>query len=110
MPLRSIIDYKNAFAVVREAINIWDPYDLISNGAPQDEWDSEVASIVAQIPCIRNATDTAHAVSRTFTRSLGHEGFDPYSCSEVGAHIYAELVEARILKPDPACSLAKQEK
>ncbi len=97
MPLRTKGDYKKAFAIVREVINSWDPYCVVGGGAPLGEWESEVASIVAQIPRIRSETDAAHAVSRTFSGSLQHEGFGPESCADVGSQMYVALVEAGIL-------------
>ena len=99
MPLRNRADYDRAFDVVRSAINEWDPYGLVGGGAPPDEWDSEVASIVAQIPRIANARDAAHAVSRTFAGSLHHKGFSPEDCETVGARLFRGLVAARILDP-----------
>jgi hypothetical protein len=97
VPLRNREEYDRAFAVVREAIAAWDPYSLVSGGAPQDEWDSEVASIVAQIPRIGTAKDAAHAVSRTFSSALEREGFTPEECEGVGARLFKALVDARIL-------------
>lgn len=97
MPLQTKVDYKKAFTVVRDVINSWDPYNLVGGGAPSDEWESEVAKIVAQIPRIRSRTDAAHAISRTFSSSLQHEGFGPELCAEVGSQMYAALVEAGIL-------------
>jgi Domain of unknown function (DUF1871) len=97
--LQNRADYDRAFAVVRKAINAWDPYGLIGGGSPFDEWDSEVASIVAQIPRISSARDAAHAIARTFAGSLDHEGFSPEDCKAVGAQVFQELVSARILDP-----------
>jgi hypothetical protein len=97
MPLCTRADYKKAFAVVRETINSWDPYNLVGGGAPTDEWESEVASIVAQIPRFFSATDAAHAVSRTFSSAFQHEGFDPESCAGVGSKMYVALVDAGII-------------
>ena len=99
MSLKNRTDYDRAFAAVRKAINAWGPYGLISDGGPLDEWDSEVASIVAQIPRISSARDAAHAVARTFAGSLDHKGFSPEDCEAVGAQVFQELVSARILDP-----------
>jgi hypothetical protein len=91
-------DYDRAFAIVRDVIAEWDPYDLIGGGAPLDEWDSAVAKIVAQLPRIASATDAAHAVSRTFSSELGGEGFSPGECADVGSQLFEALVNARILQ------------
>ena len=98
MALRTKKDYQKAFAVVREAINRWDPYSLIGGGSPLDEWESEVASVVSQIPRIRSPMDVAHVVSRVFSRSLEPEYFAPEACTKVGADIYAALVKAEVLE------------
>ena len=54
-------EYKRAFEVVREVVHAWDPYCLIAHGAPRDEFDHEVACVVAQIPRIDSAFDAALA-------------------------------------------------
>ena len=50
--MRTNADYDRAFALVRGVLNEWDPYGLIADGFPANEWDSEVASVVAAIPRI----------------------------------------------------------
>jgi hypothetical protein len=97
VPLRNREDYDRAFAVVRDAIVAWDPYGIVGGGAPRDEWDSEVASIVAQIPRIGSAKDAAHAVSRTFSSALDRNRFTPEDCEGVGAQLFEALVNASIL-------------
>jgi hypothetical protein len=97
--LKNRADYDRAFAVVRKAINAWDPYGVIGGGGPLDEWNSEVALIVAQIPRISSPRDAAHAVARTFAGLLDHTGLGPEDCEAVGAQIFQELVSERILDP-----------
>ena len=98
MSLSNRKDYDRAFAVVRTTINEWDPHGLIAGGSPLDEWESEVASIVAQIPRIRSAKDAAHAVSRTFSGSLTSAGFSPADCEGVGTQLYQALLEANVIE------------
>lgn len=97
--MRTRADYDRAFAIVRDAIHAWDPYRLIAGGAPADEWDSEIASVVAQIPRIRSQSDAAHAISRVFSSALEPEGFGPEDCARVGRRLYSSLCEAGLL-PD----------
>ena len=97
MRLRTRKDYERAFTLVRKATNGWDPYGLISGGCPQDEWELEIASIVAQMPRIRASRDVAHVVSRVFSGSLGKERCSPEACAAVGSQLYDALIEARIL-------------
>lgn len=95
--MRTRKDYEKALSVVREAINAWDPYGLIAGGSPLDEWESEVARIVARIPRIRSPADAAHVVSRIFSSSVEREGFSPEACTPVGSQLYEALVDAGIL-------------
>jgi hypothetical protein len=53
--------YQQMRDVTATVIRSWDPYGLLNGGAPRDELDQEIASLVAQIPRIRSARDTAHA-------------------------------------------------
>jgi hypothetical protein len=97
MSRRTRQDYDKAFAVVKAVIGEWDPFGLFGGGAPDDEWDSEVASIVAQIPRIGGGRDAAHAVSRVFASSLERDRFGPDECDIVGKKLFDALVEAAIL-------------
>ena len=54
-------DYKKACDIVRAVIHAWDPYSLLASGCPADEFESEIASVVAQIPRINSETDAASA-------------------------------------------------
>jgi hypothetical protein len=95
--MRTRADYDRAFAVVREVIHEWDPHALIRGGAPADEWDGEIASLVAQIPRIRSQDDAAHAVSRVFSSTFQPEGFSSTDCAEVGRRLYSSLAESGLL-------------
>jgi hypothetical protein len=99
LALRNRIDYDRAVAVVRSVINTWDPYRVVSSGGPLDEWESEVASLVTEIPRISSAQDAAQAVARTFSRALGANGFSAQDCEAVGTKLFEELVNAGILEP-----------
>ena len=95
--MRTRSEYDRTFVVVRDVIHEWDPYGLIDRGAPAEEWDGEVASLVAQIPRIRSQNDAAHAVSRVFSSAFGPEGFSPDDCAEVGRRLYSSLADAGLL-------------
>ena len=90
-------DYDKAIAVVSLVIKDWDPYGLLADGAPDDEFDSEIASVVAQIPRIAGPTDAVHVVSRVFSGSFDPETFAPEYCSGVGERLHAALVEAELI-------------
>jgi hypothetical protein len=90
-------DTGRAFAIVREAIHTWDPYGLIAAGAPDDEWDSEIARVVAEIPRITSEWDAADVVSRVFSAAFQPEGFSPSDCAEVGCKLFGALKDSGIL-------------
>lgn len=60
-----------------EVIREWDPLGLLASGSPIDEFDSEISSVVAQVPRIHSARDAAHAVSRVFSSSFDRSRFAP---------------------------------
>lgn len=85
--------YKLAFEVVGTVIRAWDPYSLLALGAPKDEFDSEIASVVGQIQRIRSAEDAALVISRTFSSAFEPPLFTSEYCQEVGRDLFAALVE-----------------
>ncbi len=91
-------EYDRALNVVADVINSWDPYDLISGGAPCDEFDSEIRSVVSQIPRIANSNDAVHAVSRVFSSAFDHEHFGVDGCREVGEELYRALTDAGFIE------------
>lgn len=95
--MRTRADYDRAFAVVRKVIHEWDSCALIGGGAPFDEWDREIASVVAQMPRIKSQNDAAHAVSRVFASAVQPEGFSPTDCAEVGRRLYLSLADSGLL-------------
>ncbi len=91
------------FAVVRDVIHEWDPYLLLAGGAPNDEFDSEIRSIVKQIPRIGSANDAAGAVSRVFMSAFSNDArFSTENCAAVGAKLYAALEENGLVERGPS--------
>jgi hypothetical protein len=91
-------DYKHALEVVRKVVHKWDPLELLAMGCPKDEFDSEIASVVAQIPRIKSRKDASHAISRVFSSAFYPEGFSPTDCDAVGAELFAALCQSGIIK------------
>jgi hypothetical protein len=83
--------YKQMWDITADVIRKWDPYQLLAGGAPRDEWDSEISSVVAQIPRMHSATDAAAAVSRVFASSSNLPAAGEFA--EVGAQLFARLQE-----------------
>lgn len=95
--MQSRAQYDRAIAVVRDVIHEWDPYALIETGAPSDEWDSEIASIVAKVPRFKSPEDAANTVSRVFSAAFQPEGFNPADCKDVGCRLFCALCDAGIV-------------
>jgi hypothetical protein len=89
--------YQQKWDVTAGIIRDWDPLGLLDGGAPGDEFDREIASLVAQIPRIHSAVDAMQAVSRIFASSFDASSFTEESCSEVGKQLFAALAEQGLL-------------
>lgn len=83
--------YKRALQVVGSVVREWDPYSLIAGGAPADEFDSEIAGVVAQIPRIKTEKEAVLALSRVFSSAFEAEQFTPEKCVEAGKKLFAAL-------------------
>ncbi len=60
--------YGRLFNELRDIINVFDPICLISFGAPVDEYDPEVATIILSIHGVNSEADTLDLIYREFTR------------------------------------------
>ena len=90
-------DYEGATQVVAAVVRRWDPYALLAEGCPPDEFDSEIASVVAEVPRIRSRADAADALSRVFSSAFEPERFRPDECAQPGAELYEALVAAGVI-------------
>jgi len=95
MPTKKEID--RAIQICRGVITDWDPYSLIANGAPSDEFDSEILAVVGQLDRIRSRNDAVHAVSRVFSFAFEPEYFGFHACADVGATLFEQLVQAKLV-------------
>jgi hypothetical protein len=92
-------DYQRALKIVGEVVRAWDPYSLLENGAPSDEFDPEIALLVARIASIRSAHDATQAVSSVFSAQFEPGDFPVEACAETGAALYARLVASGLTPP-----------
>jgi len=99
MHMNSRRQYDAARCIVRRVIAAWDPYDLLSGGAPPDEFDHEVSLVTARIPRIDSPESAAAHLSNVFTQQFGPESFGIDACREVGRDLYEQLHEADLLEP-----------
>jgi hypothetical protein len=90
-------DYDQAIGVAREVIHRWDPYSLLAGGCPQDEFDSEIQSIVALIPHMMSQSDAIHSLSRVFSSAFEPEYFGPKDCADAGTELYDALMAAGLV-------------
>ncbi|WP_369334538.1 DUF1871 family protein [Rhodanobacter sp. FDAARGOS 1247] len=74
-------NYDSALLVVASVVRSWDPCSLIGSGAPPDEFDAEIATVVAHIPCISDAASAAAALSSVFSASFESSLFSPARCA-----------------------------
>jgi hypothetical protein len=90
-------DYEKAIEIIGRIIRAWDPYSLISEGAPSDEFDSEIAKIAAKVPSFHSSSDVANTISNVFLASFGQdEKFSAKDCSEPAEQIFLELGRANL--------------
>jgi len=101
-------DYEQALQVVGQVMRAWDSYSLLAEGAPADEFDTEIALLVARVPNIHSATDAAHAISAIFSKAFEPRLFTPEACAEPGAQLFAKLDQTGLVagpnnsfKPNP---------
>lgn len=80
--------YKHHFKELRAIINEWDPYSLIAEGAPVDEFESEVGEVLAGLPKCKNQDDAVGLVSKVFSKAFEPDLFKPEHCTEVGQKVY----------------------
>ena len=74
------------FLAVREVVNAEDPADLLSGGAPEDEYDPEVEAIVA-----RREAVSADDVAEIFQEYFGEDARLDHATAERIARAVAAL-------------------
>jgi len=84
--------------VVGDVIREWDPYSLLAAGCPADEFDREIASVVAQVPRINSPQDATLALSRVFSSAFEPARFQPEHCAAAGRKLYNALLAEKLLE------------
>lgn len=84
-------EYRELLALVNRVIAEWDPYALLANGVPRDEFDHEVALVVAQVPRINSAPEAARVIAEVFSSAFEPKSFGAEACAPAGDHLFAEL-------------------
>ena len=101
-------DYEEALQVIGQVVRAWDPYGLLAEDAPADEFDAEIAQLVTHVPRMHSASDAAQAISVVFSKAFEPQLFTPSACAAPGAELFARLVSAGLVagpnnsfKPNP---------
>ncbi len=95
--MKTRADYDAAIDAVASVIDAWDPYSLLADGAPRDEFAAEVGQLVTRIPAIRSPEDAAREIASVFSAYFVPEDFTADSCLEVGARLHSRLKRAGLL-------------
>jgi hypothetical protein len=95
--LKTTLDYERACRVAKKVIDQWDPYSLLAQGAPPDEFEALAASVVRFIPRMRSTEDAVRAVSEVFSEAFDGATFQPEHCREVGARLFGAFTEEGLL-------------
>lgn len=87
-------EYRELLAIVARVVADWDPYALLENGAPSDEFAHEVALVAAQVPGVKSASDAVRVISEVFSSAFESKSFGANTCDVVGERLFAELKES----------------
>jgi len=93
--------YREIIEVITTVINEWDPYDLISSGAPDNEFAPEVEKIVAKIHKIRTPGALAEVISGAFSKGFDSDSFSVEDCMQVSSRIFVELQNRGLFEQKP---------
>jgi uncharacterized protein DUF1871 len=85
-----------SITICRDAVAQWDPFSLLAGGAPADEYDLEISSLMPKLRNARSSSDVASAIAEVFGASFG-ASIGPDECANVAAGIYARLDSAGFL-------------
>jgi hypothetical protein len=94
--VRTREQYDQALTICRNAVAQWDPFSLLAAGAPTDEYDLEISSLVPKLRNARTPSDIAIAIAEVFGSTFG-AAVVPDECAIVAAEIYARLDSAGLL-------------
>jgi hypothetical protein len=76
---------------VRSVVVEWDPYALLAQGAPPDEFNNEIHAVARRIERIGSPNDAIQVLSQIFSAYFQPEYFRPEDCQEAGEQLYRVL-------------------
>lgn len=77
-------EYFGQYKILREIINKADPMGLISQGAPEHEYDQEVSLILPKISKNKNNDEVANIIQDVFVNMFGEE-------AKINIAVYEEI-------------------
>jgi hypothetical protein len=89
-------DYEAALKNVGDAIRRWNLYSLIDSEALADEFDEEIAKVVAKLLGASRRTDVANVLVEVFSESFG-EPFASQDVQEAANEIQSGLLHAGLI-------------
>jgi hypothetical protein len=91
-------DYRELVGAVTQALNEWDPYDLIQSGAPANEFIEEATKIAAKIKSIETPAELAEVISEVFSTNFENNLFPVEACLPVASRMFDDLEARGLLK------------
>ncbi|WML45434.1 DUF1871 family protein [Neobacillus sp. PS3-40] len=83
--------YNDAFEVIQEIINEWDPLDLLSLDCPDDEYESEIQRIVSATLNKDNADKMAEKINEILYKTFGDDFKKSNDCLQIAERILKTL-------------------
>ena len=84
---------KTLFQIIKECIDRWDPYNLLAQGCPDDEFDWESLMVRERINKDSSLEEINTAVSVVFSKQFEPQYFQPYQCRDVSEEIFQLIHE-----------------
>jgi len=99
--------YREMIECITAVINEWDPYDLVRDGAPDDEFSQEVAQIAAKVSETKTPMELAEVISSVFAKGFAAEPyFSVNSCMPVASRLFSALQALGVIDKTPNNSAA----
>lgn len=83
---------KWVFSVITDEVKRWDPFGLVAGGAPDDEFNIEVARIQKGLPLIESPEGLAETIQTVFLKSFNNK-FPLDDCMQVADKIWNRINE-----------------
>jgi hypothetical protein len=88
---------KKLIELVRESVHRIDPYALIAEGAPEDEFNSEILAIAGKVSRCSSPHEVAQAIAGIFSKAFSEE--IPVSAYyEEASSLFARLQEEGLVQ------------